>query len=51
MASMKQRSDKRKEEQDLAHDYDLRTPRWQEYYRKVRATVRFPRYYKKALNA
>lgn len=30
--------------------YDLSTPRWQVYYQRLRATVRFPRYYKKALN-
>lgn len=30
--------------------YDLTTPRWHVYYQRLRATVRFPRYYKKALN-
>ncbi len=31
--------------------YDLRTPRFDRYYRAMRERVRFPRYYKKALNA
>ena len=31
-------------------EYDFRTPRWQEYYRRVRATVKFPRYYNKKDN-
>ncbi|MCB9169876.1 MAG: hypothetical protein H6594_05915 [Flavobacteriales bacterium] len=30
--------------------YDLRTPLWDKYYREVRRSVRFPRYYKKVLN-
>lgn len=30
--------------------YDLSTPLWQAYYQRLRATVKFPRYYKKALN-
>ena len=30
--------------------YDLSTPLWDKYYRKVRDRIRFPRYYKKALN-
>jgi len=30
--------------------YDLSTPLWDKYYRKVRNTVRFPRYYKESLN-
>lgn len=30
--------------------YDLETPIWSKYYQKVRKTIRFPRYYKKALN-
>lgn len=30
--------------------YDLSTPLVDKYYREVRKRVRFPRYYKKALN-
>ena len=30
--------------------YDLSTPLWDRYYRQVRRTIRFPRYYKRALN-
>lgn len=30
--------------------YDFATPRWSEYYKQVRKSIRFPRYYKKALN-
>ncbi|MFZ1687821.1 MAG: hypothetical protein WAU70_10390 [Flavobacteriales bacterium] len=49
---MKRTSAKRKEaaEGSTGLIYDLRTPLWEEYYRRVRATVRFPRYYKKAIN-
>ncbi|MCB0770141.1 MAG: hypothetical protein KDC00_07025 [Flavobacteriales bacterium] len=30
--------------------YDLSTPLWSKYYHKVRKRIRFPRYYKRALN-
>lgn len=30
--------------------YDLSTPRWSRYYQAMRKRIRFPRYYKKALN-
>lgn len=30
--------------------YDLSTPLWSKYYRQVRKSIRFPRYYKRALN-
>ena len=30
--------------------YDLETPLWQKYYEKVRKSIRFPRYYKRAVN-
>ncbi len=30
--------------------YDLSTPLLDKYYRKMRKLIRFPRYYKKALN-
>lgn len=30
--------------------YDLSTPLWDAYHKKVRKTVRFPRYYKTAAN-
>lgn len=30
--------------------YDLSTPALDKYYREMRKRVRFPRYYKKALN-
>ena len=35
---------------DHASLYDLRTPRWDKYYRAMRKSIKFPRYYKKALN-
>ena len=38
---------KGKEKKDL---YDLETPLWDKYYKKVRSSVRFPRYYKESLN-
>ncbi len=41
----------RKSEADIAEGHDLSTPLWQAYYARVRRTIRFPRYYKKALNA
>lgn len=52
MASRKRASIKRKDvdEGTSGSTYDLRTPLWELYYRRVRATVRFPRYYKKAIN-
>jgi hypothetical protein len=33
-----------------ASEYDLATPLWSRYYRAMRKRVRFPRYYKRALN-
>ena len=30
--------------------YTVGTPLWDKYYQQVRRRVRFPRYYKKALN-
>jgi len=30
--------------------YDLTTPLWSKYYQQVRKSIRFPRYYKRALN-
>jgi len=35
----------------IAEGHDLSTPLWQAYYARIRRTIRFPRYYKKALNA
>ncbi len=34
----------------VLRDYDLETPLWSKYYQQVRKSIRFPRYYKKALN-
>jgi len=34
----------------VPRDYDLETPLWSKYYQQVRKSIRFPRYYKKALN-
>ncbi len=34
----------------LASIYDLSTPLVDKYYREMRKRIRFPRYYKKALN-
>ena len=30
--------------------YDMRTPLWSRYYDRLRKSIRFPRYYKKAVN-
>lgn len=30
--------------------YEVDTPRWRQYYQRVRSTIRFPRYYKKEEN-
>ena len=30
--------------------YSMRSPLWSKYYTEVRKRIRFPRYYKKALN-
>ncbi|MFT3885076.1 MAG: hypothetical protein QM724_06490 [Flavobacteriales bacterium] len=30
--------------------YDLSTPLWDRFYRAARKRIKFPRYYKKALN-
>ena len=30
--------------------YDRATPLWSKYYKKVRKSIRFPRYYKRAVN-
>lgn len=30
--------------------YSVDTPKWRKYYLRVRKTIRFPRYYKKAQN-
>ena len=46
---MKTKSTKRRNSM-LRSIYDLSTPLVDKYYREVRKRVRFPRYYKKALN-
>ncbi len=33
-----------------ASAYDLATPLWSRYYKAMRKRIRFPRYYKRALN-
>jgi hypothetical protein len=38
------------EPEAVLRDYDLQTPLWSKYYQEVRKSIRFPRYYKKALN-
>lgn len=30
--------------------YERATPRWEAYYRKIRSTIRFPRYYRRDVN-
>lgn len=42
--------DKNKPQVDERSVYDLSTPILDRYYRKMRKYIRFPRYYKKALN-
>lgn len=37
-------------EHDGAPAYDLETPLWSRYYQAMRKRIRFPRYYKKAVN-
>ncbi len=34
----------------MKEPYDLSTPLWSKYYQQVRKSIRFPRYYKRALN-
>ncbi|HRH37975.1 MAG TPA: hypothetical protein PK760_06505 [Flavobacteriales bacterium] len=44
---------KESEERDRVDEstvYESNTPIWSKYYREVRKRVKFPRYYKKALN-
>lgn len=41
---------KRRSESPREREYDLTTPLWSKYYQEVRKRIRFPRYYKKALN-
>ncbi len=52
MSSMKKSASKSTTDRTavVSVEYDFRTPRWQEYYHRVRATVKFPRYYKKKDN-
>ena len=52
MESKKARSSRKEgaEPQVQPRDYDLETPLWSKYYQEVRKSIRFPRYYKKALN-
>ena len=47
-----ERKTKRKNSNASAREaeYDLATPLWNKYYQEVRKRIRFPRYYKKALN-
>lgn len=33
-----------------ALEYDVTTPLWNQYYQAMRKRIRFPRYYKRALN-
>ena len=46
---MKEQKNKKKIGQDK-NLYDLSTPLWDAYHKKLRKSVRFPRYYKAALN-
>ncbi len=39
-----------RERSDGSSVYDIGTPIWDKYYHEVRKHVKFPRYYKKALN-
>lgn len=39
-----------KERDEERSVYEMRTPLWTKYYNEVRKRVRFPRYYKKAVN-
>jgi hypothetical protein len=41
--------EKERPEEDNAI-YDMRTPLWSRYYERLRKSIRFPRYYKKAVN-
>ncbi|MCB0763545.1 MAG: hypothetical protein R2815_09165 [Flavobacteriales bacterium] len=46
----KKQKDRDVKEERTERVYDLSTPLWSRYYHKVRSSIRFPRYYKKALN-
>ncbi|MBL0128139.1 MAG: hypothetical protein IPP83_11930 [Flavobacteriales bacterium] len=35
---------------ELNSVYDTATPQWNAYYRALRKRIRFPRYYKRAVN-
>lgn len=52
--SKKQEHKERKQNATVTEEvqriYDLSTPLWDKYYEKVRRNIRFPRYYKKAVN-
>lgn len=51
MARKKERTGRvDRERADESRLYDVSTPIWNKYYQEVRRRVKFPRYYKKALN-
>ncbi len=50
MERKKTSSGKKETPEVIQRDYDLETPLWSKYYQQVRKSIRFPRYYKKALN-
>ena len=47
---MQRRTKQQKNKKPEPAVYDLNTPSGSKYYQKVRKSIRFPRYYKKALN-
>ena len=46
----KQEETEERERVEENNVYDTHTPIWSKYYHEMRKRVKFPRYYKKALN-
>lgn len=50
MARKKNEATEDRERVDESSVYESTTPIWSKYYQQMRKRVKFPRYYKKALN-
>ncbi|MCB0789057.1 MAG: hypothetical protein KDB75_07130 [Flavobacteriales bacterium] len=48
--SRRPRGTRRGSEKEGEELYDLTTPKWDRYYRRVRRSIRFPRYYRRKEN-
>lgn len=49
-SAMSSKQKKVEERQEVPRYYDLQTPLLDKFYREARKRLRFPRYYKKAMN-